>query len=269
MEKLPFSTKLKMLKQQMERLEKKYHFEFPSSFSFDGFEKHYNNAKNKGDVNVINQMDFELFSYALQICDFTDMPQIIPDSEYENLSLNLNPVFGFDELYRGTQKIRNQANILFDEKYHGEIGGFCNGLYTTPSRIIAFSYTRTDDFSENNPLIMKLKVPHASVASEYELLALIDNVEQKLFKTDENTPEEIAHITEFVNSMSDEDRKKFVCALKMDISILAAILGYDCVYDRQFPSIVLLNREKLVVSQSQADKIKEAYANENASQPND
>ena len=64
----------------------------------------------------------------------------------------------------------------------------------------------------------------------------------------------------------DEDRKKIVCALKMDISILATVLGYDCVYDRKFPSIVLLNREKLVVSESQANQIKEAYENENASQ---
>ena len=266
MEKLSFSTKLKMLKQQIERLENKHNFEFPSSFSFDGFEKRYNNAKNQSAINTINQMDFELFSYALQICDFTNLPQIIPDSNYENLNLNLNPVFGFDEVYRGARKIKNQANLLFDEKYHAGVGGLCNGLYTTPSRIIAFSYTRSEDFSEKNPLIMKLKMPTASVASEYDLLALIDCIENKTFDANEPLPEEIVELNNFINSMSDEERKKFICAMKMDISILAAILGYDCVYDRKFPSVVLLNREKLVVSESQAKQIKEAYANENASQ---
>lgn len=267
MENLSFSQKLEMLKQKMVKLEKTHRFEFPTSFTFDGFEKYYNNARTKDDVSTINKMDFELFSYAIEICEFSNKPQIVPDDAYENLGLNTNPVFNFDELYRGARKVRNHANLLFDEKHHAGLGGLLNGIYTTPSRIVAFSYTRTEDFSENNPLIMKLKMPNAKIASEIELFALIDNLKSGSISIDETTPTEIAELVKFINGIADEkERAKFMCALEQDVAILATLFGYDCVYDRKFPSVVLLNREKIVVSESQAKKIQDAYANEQAAQ---
>lgn len=269
MENLSFSQKLEMLKQKMKHLENAHHFEFPTSFTFDGFEKYYNNAKTKDDVKTINLMDFELFSYVIEMCNFSNKPQIVPDADYENLNLNTNSVFSFDELYRGARKIRNHANFLFDEKHHAGLGGLFNGIYTTPSRIVAFSYTRSEDFSEKNPLIMKLKVPNASIASEVELSALIDNLKAGTLAVDEITPPEIAELVNFTYSIADEkERAKFICALSQDIAILAALFGFDCVYDRKFPSVVLLNREKVVVSESQAKKIQEARANEIAAQLN-
>jgi hypothetical protein len=269
MENLSFSQKLEMLKQKMTELEKIHNFSFPTSFTFDGFEKYYNNAKTKKDVTTINQMDFELFSYAIDMCNFSNAPQIVPDKQYNSLSLNTNSVFAFDELYRGARNVQRHANLLFDEKRHAGIGGLCNGIYTTPSRIVAFSYTRTEDFSEKNPLIMSLKIPNATIASELELLSLMESIEHNAIELDGSVPTQIADLINFANSFGDEnERAKFICALKQDISILAALLGYDCVYDRKFPSIVMLNRGKLVVSKSQAKTIQEAFANENASQLN-
>ncbi len=269
MESLSFSQKLELIKRKMDSIEKTHSFEFPTSFTYDGFEKYYKNAKSKDEVAKINKMDFELFSYAIEICDFLKKPQIMPDNEYEKLSLNTNSVFNFDELYRGSRKLRNHANLLFDEKHHAGIGGLFNGIYTTPSRIVAFSYTRSEDFSENNPLILKLKMPNASVASEVELSALIKGVENGTLPINENTPPEIVELINFVSNITNKnERAKFICALNQDVAILASLLGYDCVYDRKFPSIVLLNREKLVVSESQAKKIQEAYANEQATQLN-
>ncbi len=268
MENLPFSQKLEALKLKMQELEKKYVFEFPTSFTFDDDEKSYNNSNSVKETDTINKMDLELFSYILNICEFTNKPQVVKDDKYSDFEINSNPVFSFDELYRGVRTIQNQANLLFEDNYHTVTVGMCNGLYTSPSRIVAFAYTRTEDFSEANPLILNLKLPKASLASDYELFELIDSLENNLIKINASTPSEIAELVNFADNLNDKERQKFICLLKMDISILATILGYDCVYDRNFPSIVILNRNKLVVSESTANKVREALESEQAPQPN-
>lgn len=265
MEKLSLTEKLEFIKTKMQELEKAHGISFPSSFEFDGFEKTYGGTKQQD--QQISKMNNELLSSVLKKCDFTKSTNVVPDEAYNALPQNTNTVLEFDELYHGARRIKNQANVLFDENYHTGLGSLCDGIYTTPNMAVAFSYTRSDDFSKNNPLILSLKLPNASVANIDSLSAVLERTLKNTLELDETTPQEIKEFASFASTLPAGQKEKYLCALKANVSIFATVLGYDCVVDKTFPSVILLNRGKLVISESEANKIKQALASYQASQP--
>lgn len=262
---LSLTQKLEFIKTKMQELEKAHGISFPSSFEFDGFEKTYGGTKQHS--QQVSKMNNELLSSVLKECGFTQSTKVVPDATYTTLPKNENPVFEFDELYHGARRIKNQANVLFDENYHTGLGSLCDGIYTTPKMAVAFSYTRSDDFSKDNPLILSLKLPEARIANIDSLSAVLERTQKGALELNETTPEEIKEFASFISTLPADQKEKYLCALKANVSIFATVLGYDCVVDKTFPSVILLNRSKLVISESEANKIKQALANYQASQP--
>lgn len=87
-------------------------------------------------------------------------------------------------------------------------------------------------------------------------------IENQELKINETTPSEVVELYNFIESINSAEYKtKFICALKDNISLLAALFEYDCLYDKKFPSIIILNRKKIVVSESEAAKIAENSEN--------
>ncbi len=198
-----------------------------------------------------------LFKKLVQLSNFDGLPQIFADKDYKELVGYKFSYMGLSlsgtELFRGSRNAGYHANILFDKNYHMGIGDVSNGLYFSTNPQTALSYTR-EQHSLN--LVLKLKAPELKIIDDIELQIKLSNTLNDNFHQDTDI-ESLLQIKKFFESIEDgTDKNDFANALFDDLSLVAILLGYDAIYDHNFPSFAIFNRGKLCVSQSESERIK-------------
>ena len=207
----------------------------------------------------------EIFKYMVSLSGFNGLPSVVSDKKFNTIK---SPV-----IYRGVDKMAYAQNLLTENNYHhGK--GYANGIFTTNKKNIALSYTRDINWIEiylnklnqtkpvNPDNIISLKVEKASKIP-YQLLEIFaKEIMHGDFNNIENeTKIKLLNFVNFVYSIeNNEECLRFLNIFLQDLSKLAIYLGYDCISEPN--GVIILNRGKIAVSQSEFDRIKEVSEKE-------
>ncbi len=228
-----------------------------------------------------------VFDYLLELFDYKNNPKLLTEKDYESLSQK--------ELFHGFRKSEHGLEFLVSDNYHtGE--GFTGGLFLTNLKEEASNYTenyKTNQKDEEK--ILSAKILSNNIVDYYDLkklrtllnsnnnelnqIKLSDKLAERLLKIKklhELLPQNInkdkfVEFYIFMENLKTDDFGYAFLQLFMDnLSSLAIVLGYDAiVYEKnengfvgsqQGDYYILLNREKLAVSESELKKFKEASA---------
>lgn len=202
----------------------------------------------------------QAFAQMVEAVGYTDLPQIVSNEKYAKLD-----GFHFDyighhikgkELYRGVREIEHHANLLFDEHYHKGVGDACNGLFASDI------YDKANLYSSKNSkhdCVLKFKAPDLKIIDDFTLkieISKIFNGEEPSVESHKQILEEIKNFTLAIPE--PKHQTAFFYTLLNDPSITAILLGYDAVYDNNFPAFAILNRGKICVSNAECERIRNA-----------
>ena len=212
-----------------------------------------------------------VFNQMIQAVSYTDLPQIVSNEKYSKLAgfyfnylgINING----SELYRGVREIDHHANLLFDEEYHKGIGDVCNGLFSSNIYDKAALYGGQDS---NNDCVLKFKAPEMKIVDDETLIIDITRVFQNQSPSIESHQQILEEIKKFTFSIKNpEHQSAFFNMLLNDPSLIAILLGYDAVYEHNFPAYAMLNRGKIVVSEKEYERICKESGRRRPKQPFD
>lgn len=203
------------------------------------------------------EFGIQAFTQILKAVGYTAFPEIVSDEKYSKLS-----GFTFDylgvhvqgsELFRGVRDIDHHANFLCDEEYHTGVGDACNGIFASSTYDKADLYS---DKSSNRDCVLKFKTPEMKIIDDdtlkIDLTRIFDGHEPSV----ESHKQILEELKTFTLSIKNKNHQEaFFSMLLNDPSILAMILGYDAVYDHNFPAFAILNRGKVVVSEKEYERI--------------
>ncbi len=250
---LTITENLKQFCEILKDLQKQYG-ELPT---FENNSMNRNSTIDYSKRNMEGQIRTELFNRAIKLFGYNSFPQIFSDASYKKLE---NVTFDYlgakikpTEVYRGVRNINHHANLLFDETYHAGIGDACNGLFTAINIDVAKQYIGGH---ENQTNILTFKLPNIKVIDDLSLAIATSRIFEKNAPPTKDAS--ILEMSEFVSTLSDGDADKLYYSFINDPSLLAMFLGYDAVYDHHFPAFALLNRGKICVSESEANRIAKA-----------
>ena len=216
---------------------------------------------------TLNEFRKELFAFAVQLFEYNKLPQIVSTEKYKQMpAINfqyLNVNVCANELFRGARNIFHHANLLCDDHYHMGTGDVCNGLFVTMRYDNALIYANSD--RQN---ILKLKGPELKVIDDVSLNIDIARIfEGDDIKNSENSSV-LTEIQNYIYSIADETKRaEFTYHLVNDPSIVAMFLGYDAVYDHNFPSFAILNRSKICVNEKEYNRVCELSNHKRKNQP--
>lgn len=198
-----------------------------------------------------------LFKKAILMAEFNNLPTIVSDEKYESLpAIDFRYVgikFKQKELYRGSKVADHHANLLCDKDYHLGVGDVSNGIYVTPNYDAALAYTRREPLDS---LVLKIKLPNANVIDDISISTDLSRVVDGLRAFNSEKQDEFIQIKKFFENIKNPyDSELFSFMLFDDLGIVATLLKYDALYDHNFPSIAIFNREKIVVSESEYVRI--------------
>lgn len=206
------------------------------------------------------QIKNKLFNKLIKLSNLNEFPQIVPDKDYENLNdftfSYMGMFFNISELYRGVRKIDHHKNLLFDTDYHTGIGDVSNGIYLSMRYDTALTYTK----NYSNDCVLKLKTPSLKVTDDLSLQIALSQI------LNENCPlnkanQDLLEIRNFFENIKDKTAKEnFINLFFDDLGLVAILLGYDAIYDHNFPSFALFNRGKICVSETESNRIKSLTA---------
>ena len=228
---------VEMIEKQMTKLEKVY--------AYWKLLKEYQGNK----INS-TELEYKLFGFMIYCYGCNKKPQIIKDDDFDK-------EFGFEE-FRGMKKIEYHANLLDDFHYRYGKGNEMNGIFVTPVPYLASQYVIKDHF-EN---ILKLKIAGKIATMDFFKGLIEDNLTNKDVPTridrEETRYQRFNDLVDFLKSISKEDRQDFVSMLRRDVSKLAIVMGYDAVYDPEYPCFAIVNRNAIKVSEYEYSRIMNA-----------
>ena len=200
------------------------------------------------------------FSQMIKSARYTSLPQIVSDEKYKKLAGFYFDYLGLQikgtELYRGVREIEHHANLLCDEEYHTGIGDVCNGLFAANTYDKAALYKGQDT---NLDCVLKFKAPEIKIIDDDTLKIDLSRVFDSKEPSVESHKQDLKKVKKFISSIKNsEHQDAFFYMLLNDPSLIAILLGYDAVYEHNFPAIAILNRGKIVVSEKEYQRICEA-----------
>lgn len=196
---------------------------------------------------------YKIFTYFVNLCKANRFPQVLSDDDFDELKTPIE--------YRGAREIDHHANLLCDYDYHYGYGIYGSGTYITDDLFRARKYAYNN---ATNVMVFKFigKVLDKKHIRTYEkfLFNLIDEKPQDVIiedAEDKRKLEIIANYYYHIKSNKDKEFFKYLIILK-DYSIIPLFLGYDAIDNN---CLIILNREKIVISQSEFDRITSASKN--------
>jgi hypothetical protein len=142
---------------------------------------------------------------------------------------------------------------LCDEEYHTGVGDACNGLFASNM------YDKATLYSSKNSkfnCVLRFKAPEMSIIDDATLKIDITRVFEGQEPSVESHKQVLEEIRDFANNIGDPKyQSAFFYTLLNDPSIIAILLGYDAIYDHNFPAFAILNREKIVVCEKEYERI--------------
>lgn len=201
------------------------------------------------------EIETAMLKHTIKNFGYNKKPQVVSDDEYRKIKPTFQKYLGvsikINEVYRGARNIEHHANTLCDDDYHVGVGDMCRGLHSALVYNTALSYTNTTD----DNYILHFKMPNMNIADSLTLQIDISNAFFNGCVSKQNE-EKLREITSFVMSIEDlNDRNDFANIFVNDLAQLAIFLGYDAVYDHNFPAYAVLNRGKMCVSESEYNRI--------------
>lgn len=203
------------------------------------------------------EFKIQAFSQMVKFVGYTDLPEIVSDEKYSKLAgYNfdyLGMSFKGTELYRGVREIAHHANLLCDEEYHTGVGDACNGLFASNM------YDKANLYSSRNSkfdCVLKFKAPELKIIDDDTLKVDITRVFEGQEPSTHSHKQILEEVKNFTLSINDPNyQSAFFYTLLNDPSIIAILLGYDAIYDHNFPAFAILNRGKIVVSEKEYERI--------------
>lgn len=187
---------------------------------------------------------YKIYTYAVCLCDFNKFPQVVNDNEYNKLL--------HEEIYRGALVGEYNANLLVDYDYHYGQGYGANGIYGTSSKGMANLYSRKNP---DNVLAFKL-ANDVKIATERDVLREYEFGFQPQFET--RVSQDTKALVNAIKSIKDAEEQYYIKnVLLNDCGLLAMLYGYDALLADAGEGFIVsvMNREKIVVSQSEFDRV--------------
>lgn len=207
----------------------------------------------------LTEQEFRIqtFSRLIKFVQYTNLPQIVSNEKYEKLdAVNfkyLGTNIQIKELYRGVREINHHANLLCDEEYHSGIGDACNGLFSSRN------YEEANLYSSKNSkynCVLRFKVPEIKIIDDTTLKTDVSQIFENKEPSIEGHKQILEEIKGFTLSIPEQKyQSAFFYSILNDPSIIAILLGYDAIYEHNFPAIAILNRGKIVVSEKEYERI--------------
>lgn len=215
---------------------------------------------------IIKRNRKEVFPFMVELFDLSKFPQVVSDEEFDKIKS--------ENLYRGVRDSEHVANTLCDFNYHYGTG-INDGLYASNDKKIAFAYTskKIPEKTEERVLKFKLdpttkicRIQDINAASTHMLIAYLDtslqydvlvNRSSEKFKDYPNCAQIRQRIEDFVCYASKIKEKRDLNIIYntfyYEESNLAVYLGFDAMQVTP-DNIVIFNREKIMVPQSEFDR---------------
>lgn len=205
-------------------------------------------------IDIGSKDSDEIFKYMVSLNQFNNSPEIMDDRKYKK--------FVATTFYRGVTNPSYNFQLLTDKNYHhGK--GYANGIYSTSNRFAALQYTTPTPTTyvgfkkkhvEGNLLAFKLKKPNSVM---YPILGCIaSEIRHGNFSCfAQNVREKLENFVNFTMKIEDDsDCLHFLDLFLEDYSKIALYLGYDTIVNGQ--DTIVLDRSKMVVSNSEVERIK-------------
>lgn len=201
----------------------------------------------------------------LGLYKFDKLPQILSDKDYNKLNA---PTF-----YRGAIDKEYHANLLCDYDYHCGIGG---GIWasSTPNTANMYKYGQLKGDVLTFKFVGQSYYPKTSIKSELldQIITFVTTPANKLKKPIKYFNQKDISRLEILRDYNQnlplkQDKKTFekIVADGHNHSFVSVFLGYDADYHRQpkqeFDEITIFNRSKIVISQSEFNRICEGSKN--------
>lgn len=226
---------------------------------------------------------YRLFAYIIDLLDKNKLPEVVPDEEFEKIQ---EP-----EFYRGVTDINHNASLLADYDYHKGDGTFARGIHAARVHSIAEHFAGRDDDSnesKSNSDIITFKIRGDAKEVHVGLISLLRHelmryAEKKvitkvsLYKTvltkkdyatvyfngkkDKEVLQNLVTLKKFLRDTYNNNFELYLSIVSSD-SIVALLLGFDVlqVIDGNYQCSIL-NRGKMVVSESEFKRITDASKN--------
>lgn len=198
---------------------------------------------------------FRMFTYMVDLFDYNSFPQIVDDETFKS---SPGP-----SLYRGCENNEHMARLLFDHDYHYGCGLFTNGIYATDDYYRALLYAN----DENQRLVMGFRLADNARVIDIDSLYKYSHLLRK--RKCKDLPAELYPVRQFLESMGRKQRQHWCWSFYSDPAKLAIMLGYDAIRleasvdldlykspDTHY-DYAILNRGKMIISESTAKKISE------------
>ena len=222
------------------------------------------------DFHMVKQKgEDELFGIITNLFGFNKLPKVAK-SEFD--------VSKFKVMYRGAPKKTYHANLLLDteDRYYGT-GDHGHGVYGTDDRAISKYYARGNE-GEGDELAFYLigaqvgtekfirrvsdylKGKTQDYRSVYDFTYNFENGQKEPLDS-QYTANRIKWLDEYIKQIQDPELKQlFLNVICRDFGKMGILLGYDAfvVYDGSAGNVVVLNRNKITVTQSEYNRIYDA-----------
>lgn len=222
---------------------------------------------------------YRLFCYVTDLMDKNGLPLVLPDRKYKHC-------IG-QKLYRGVYDVNFNASTLADFDYHKGDGIGCLGIYATDDEKKALYFSQRYYFyNKNKPNkhdVVTFKLNRDSKIIDYDSLIEICNelrdfadkkrltlkelYSQKKFtkKCANNKPldeafESKQRLKYFLREIYKTNKKLYE-AITSSKSTMAILLGFDAIEMNEEDNVVILNRGKIIVSESEYKRITDASKN--------
>lgn len=202
---------------------------------------YFSNAKHRSD-------DAELiFKYISDLYGCGGFPQIVSNQEYKNLDKQ--------ELFRGSNNIEHIANSIVDFDRHYGWGMIANGMHSAEKFDYALNFTANGG-SLSKELVLKFKLD----AKPVSITTLLNEYNEARMGCFRNSPakNKLKTLMEFFGTVASDrvfDAELYHYMFSVDAGKLAIVLGYSALSTGNYRSIVVLNRNKMIISKAEYNRI--------------
>ena len=256
-------------------MEKKFTNKEKLNLLFDYYKKLQENYKkeSKLELKFFKDENFkksyvvglQFAKYLINLYDYNSFPKVISDENFETLNSTI--------FYRGVADINHHANMLCDYDYHCGSGARGCGIYISEKQSIAQDYTKG-----NNENILTLKFTgtalpgneHDKLRKYFDISILEINKKIKFYKPQSiksEDKEKLDYLIEYYKALpSSEEQSILRNIVSYEPPFLPIYLGYDANgmewgEGKDTEVLMILNRSKIIISQSEFDRITSASKN--------
>ncbi len=197
-----------------------------------------------------------IFQYISDIYGYSAFPQVLSSNKYNES--------GFKEYYRGFKDISHIVNAIAEYNRHYGWGMASSGMHCADNFEQALNYTSTSSnlYGDKNN-VLKFKLGTNKIISIKKLQNDFTNAYFKTQKEVEHK-QKMKTLINFLDTVQFDpifDTELYVEMFSKDAGKLGIILGYDAIDTKNWHSVTILNRSKMLISEPEYNRIMNASNN--------